>query len=108
MSYEPGDRRHQLAVREGFRPDGIYHDVVGLLALLDGESREIVDIDRLQAIPAVAKYTEYREVPQDPRDVVDQDVLFPEQHRGPQDRIPHAGVLECSFEVRFAAKILQL
>ena len=74
----PTDFLDELAVRERLRPDGVDHHVFRTPALFDGQTGQVIHIDGLQPVVSVAEDTEHGKLPQDPGNVVDEDVLFPE------------------------------
>jgi len=75
--------------------------------LLHCQRRQVTRVDRLQLVFSISKNAEDRQAAQHPGDVIDQDVLFAEDHRGSQDGIRQTAFPYHSLELSFAAKILQ-
>jgi len=75
-AYEPADCSHQLAIGECLRPDDIDDHVVTPCAVFHGQIGQIFNIDGLKPVLPIAEDTKYRPVPQNPGDVVDQDVFL--------------------------------
>jgi len=101
------DRLDQLAVRESLRPDRIDDHVVVPTPVLHGQGREIIHVDRLQPVGAVAEDAEDRQLPQHPGDVVDQDVVAAEQHRRPQDGMREPRLDQAPLQPGLSLEILQ-
>ncbi len=68
----------QCIERIGFRASYIEKGVFLAVDRLDGDLRQILRINRLKFILAVSELSEKGEAPQNPGDVIDQDILFPE------------------------------
>ena len=83
-------------------------DVLPASALLDGQPRQVVDVDRLQAIASVAEDAEHRQPPQSPGDVVDQDVLLAEKDRRPEDGVGDARLDQRLLQRGLASEVLQM
>ena len=99
--------RHKFPVGERLRPDGIDDNVLTLLALFDGQTRQIINVNWLQTVLPVAKYPEHRQSSQSPGDVVDEDVLFPKKNRRAKDGVGNTGGDKGLLQNRLASEILK-
>ncbi len=79
-----------------------------LINRLAGDLCQIFHIDRLEPVLAVSDLGEKGETPQDPGDVVDQDILFPENQSGTQDAVTQPGIDHGLFVGCLAAEIGQM
>ena len=104
---EEGDFLDEGAVGEGFGADGVDGDVGGFLAEGDGEGGEVIDVDGLEAVEAVAEDAEEGEFAEDPGDVVDEDVMVAEEDGGAEDGVGEVSGFEGGLEVGLAAEVLE-
>ena len=98
---------HQGSEGEGLRSDGVHDPVAALFSLVDGDAGEIVDIDGLDPVTAVSENAEEGEPPEDPGDVVDEDILTSEEDRRPQDRPAYSETPQLPLQERLPPEIFQ-
>ncbi len=106
-SHGSSDQTDQLLKGKNLRPDGVDHQVSGGAPRIDGNPGEILDVDRLKAVLALARNDEERRFAEQVGDVVDQNVFPAEHDSGPHDRMAEWGFLNILFQKRLAAKIRQ-
>ena len=99
------DQPNEFLVRPALLAGRVEHDVVVAGAGLDSDPSHVVDRHGLHLVAPAAGNEEERDVPQAPGDVVDEDVLRPEDERRPHDRVGEPGVAEPPFGLRLAAVI---
>ena len=74
-------------------------------AHVDAQAGEVVDVDGTDAVVAAPADAEHREVPQQPRDVVDEHTVFTEEDRRAEDRVGDAGLGERALDEGLAAEV---
>src|SRR5215211_4691352 len=94
--------------RHRVRPGGVDDHAAATVRGLETDAREIVDVDRLHQVAAVARHDEERHASQDPGDVVGQDVPpTAEEERWPDDRVRNVGTSQRLLDECFAAVVGQ-
>jgi hypothetical protein len=96
---------HQTAIAECFRSDSIRRLVRFPLDTRNDRGGKIVNIDRLQPIASVPVYAKYRQSPQRPGDIVDQNVFLAEQDRRPKYGMRQASLFDVLLNLSLASEI---
>ena len=81
------DEADQLVKREGIRADHIHNPIYFRVDILSGNFCQVIHINRLDLILAIPNLGEERKAPQEPGDVIDQDILDPEDQGRAKDGI---------------------
>ena len=100
-----GDESDQLLVGVNFRSDGVDDAVVVLVASFHGYLGHVLHIDRLKPVVPRSRYGEHGGPTKEPGDVVDKDIRFTEDHRGPDDSVGEAGVDYGGFQQPFPGEV---
>ena len=110
-SYHPGASFHRrpdevddLLEGEDLRPGGVEGEVLVPGSRLDAQSRDVLGGDGLSAA-ATAREDEDVQVPQQPRDVVQQYLASAEDERRTHDRIRKPGARERRLDLRLPAEV---
>ncbi len=102
------DRDDQLLERHPVRSGGVDRQVLSRPRHLEADPSEVVDVNRLNGIAAIARQSEQRRVAQNPGDVVGQHVALAAEDPGrSHDRVRDARVRQRSLDQRLAAVIGQ-
>src|SRR5262245_39686946 len=72
---------------------------------LRAQPRQVIDVDRADAVLAGAAHGEHRETAQKPRDVIDENTVAAEQDRGSQNGMRDARLGQCLLYLRLTAEI---
>jgi len=76
--------------------------------VVDHEGCHVVDVERAEAVLAVAEEAEDGEVSEDPGDVVDEDVAAAEEDAGSDDGVGDAGLFEGEFEFVLSVVVAEI
>jgi hypothetical protein len=98
---------YQLVEGEGFRAGGVHGHVLIALTILRHQRRHVIHEYRLESVAAVPRDAEHGEPPQEPGDVVQQDVFPPKDDGRAQDGVRKAGRPDVCLELRLPVEIRQ-
>ena len=87
LADKPADGPDELSIGKGLRANSVNSQVCRVFATLHGQPGQVVNINRLEFVPTLAKDGKHGQVAQCPSDVVNQDVFFAEEDGGSQDGV---------------------
>lgn len=99
------DPLYQVLEAKYLGSDGVENSVRFAAGLTKRKVREILYKDGLHFISPGTWNCKYRNMLNEPGDVVDEDVFGAEDHRGPKDRVRQAGFDDCFLNLRLTGVI---
>ena len=99
------DLAHHLLEGHRLGPDGIDREVLGRLRGLDADIRDIAGVDRADPVATIARDREDRQAPQQPGDVVHQDVAATEDDGRANHRMGQAALGERLLDECLASEV---
>ena len=96
---------NQFVEGENLRPDGVEYRGLIVARCVRGDLTKVTRENRLNAIISTPWNREEWKSPQQPRDVVEQDIFDAEDQRRPNDRIGKRRLPDSRFENRLAAEV---